>query len=136
MRINLYINNNKPNKIPSFYQAAIAEYKKRLSRYTTLTIVYYKNDTELTKKLPKTTHLINLTPSTKTISSTDLANLITYNNVKGISDISILISESQQATQQTLSISNLHLSDNLLTTVTLEQIYRAYKIINNEPYHK
>lgn len=136
MRINLYINNNKPNKIQSFYQDAIAEYKKRLSRYITLNIVYYKNDNELTKKLPKTTHLISLTPSTKTISSTDLANLITYNNVNGISDISILITNSQLPVQQTLSISNLDLSDDLLTTVTLEQIYRAYKIINNEPYHK
>ena len=101
-----------------FYNEAIEEYKKRLSKYTKLEINGKElNSKELSEKIEKI--------------------FITNPN------ITFIIGGSYGLDTKILNISNYSLSFSKLTfphqlfrVILLEQIYRAYRIINNENYHK
>jgi len=137
-----------------FYQEAINEYKKRISKYTNIEIIElpdYSYDLKKTllmehnsilKILNKSDYNILLDINGNELDSISFAkriNDIQMNN----SNITFIIGGSNGVMDELRDIVNYRLSFSKMTfphqlfrVILLEQIYRAYKINNNEEYHK
>lgn len=138
-----------------FFGEAIKEYEKRLSKYTKLKIIEVsdefnqsidvcikKESDSIFKYIDDKDFVITLEINGNMISSVELSKkldtLLSFNsNITfviggsyGLSDI--LKSRSNYA----LSFSKMTFPHQLFRIILLEQIYRSFKIINNETYHK
>lgn len=143
-----------PGKIKEQYlKEAISEYQKRLSKYTKLEIVEIEDEPnkekaltieaeKIKKHIKENDYIITLEIEGKKISSKELANLIdktliTNSNIVFIIGGSYGLDNSIKArSNYHLSFSNLTFPHQLFRVILLEQIYRSFKIINNESYHK
>ena len=150
-------------KIKEKYLAdAITEYSKRLSRYCNLNIIEVSDEKtvenasevinerikqaeaeRILKYIKKDSMLVTLEIDGKMISSTELAEKINKWGVDGYSDIQFVIGGSIGLHKTIIDKALFHLSfskmtfpHQLMRVILLEQIYRAYRINNNEPYHK
>ena len=145
-----------------FYTAAIDEYSKRLSRYCKLNIIQVadektiENSTEkemdiikakegerILKNIPDDAFVITLEINGKMLDSEELADKINKLGIMGESHIVFVIGGSLGLHQGVskranfkLSFSKMTFPHQLMRVILLEQIYRSYRIINNEPYHK
>ena len=134
---------------------AINEYKKRLSKYTTVEIieledidnkskevVLSKEKEEILKHLNKKDYIITLDIDGKEIDSLEFAKKIdsiylTNSNITFIIGGSYGLHEDiKKLSNYKLSFSKLTFPHQLFRVILLEQLYRSYKIINNETYHK
>lgn len=104
--------------------SAIQDYRKRLSKYCKL----------IDKVKPTNAYTLRISPQGRRISSPKLAELIETIQVNGYSHIQI--SHDASIYDDCIQIVSCTLSSELLELLTLEQFYRAFKIINHEPYHK
>ena len=145
-----------------FFQAGIDEYKKRLSKYCKLEIIEVadektpdhasaieetkikeKEGERLEKYIKKDSYVIALAIDGKMLDSVELANKINNLGIQGSSNIVFVIGGSLGLSEQILKRANYKLSFSKMTfphqmmrMILLEQIYRSYRIINKEPYHK
>ncbi len=145
-----------------YIQEGIKEFSKRLSRYCTLDIVEIddekvpeslsKKEMEIVKqkegerilgKIPPNSFVIALSIDGKELSSEDLAFKIQDLMINGTNDITFIIGGSVGLSNEVLSKSNFKLSfskmtfpHQLMRLILLEQIYRSWRIIKGEPYHK
>ncbi|MCM1370735.1 MAG: 23S rRNA (pseudouridine(1915)-N(3))-methyltransferase RlmH [Clostridium sp.] len=134
-----------------FYRDAIDEYTKRLSKYTKLEIIEV-NDEEINslekekenilKVINKKDYIITLEIEGTMLNSIDFSKKI-QNTLSINPNITFIIGGSNGLHHEIKDISNYKISFSLLTfphqlfrVILLEQIYRSYKIINNETYHK
>lgn len=125
------------NKIEKYYSDAISEYTKRLSRYCKASYVHLKNINNLQSKLSKNEYIIEINTTGNNISSEMLSEKINYMAVKSISNITFVIGENITIhSNETLSLSSMEMALGLKATIVTEQLYRAYRILNNESYHK
>lgn len=139
----------------SFYRDAIEEYIKRLSKYEEVKIIELadyglldeksmikKESTEVENNLNNKDYNIVLDINGKELDSIEFANKInevhnTYSNITFIiGGSSGLTEELKNKCNYKLSFSKMTFPHQLFRVVLLEQIYRAYKINNNESYHK
>jgi len=138
-----------------FYVQALNEYIKRLSKYTKLEIIEVQDvdnqsvdvvlnkEKELIQKhITEKDYVITLEIEGNIISSIELANKID-NIFNTNSTITFIIGGSYGLHQDIKNRSNYKLSFSKLTfphqlfrVNLLEQIYRTFKINNNESYHK
>lgn len=127
-------------KTEKFYENAAAEYQKRLGRYCKIKVSRVSPG-----KMPAEPEepCFLLVPGGRMMSSEELAERISEAQIRGISRVTVIIpgeepfSASDWSRQpEELSLSPMEMSPGLTLTVVLEQIYRAYKIIHNETYHK
>ncbi len=143
-----------PGKIKEQYlKEAISEYQKRLSKYTKLEMVEIEDEPnkekaltieaeKIKKHIKENDYIITLEIEGKKLSSEELANLIdktliTNSNIVFIIGGSYGLDNSIKArSNYHLSFSNLTFPHQLFRVILLEQIYRSFKIINNESYHK
>lgn len=140
----------------------IDEYKKRLSRYCSLEIIELPDEgtpdnagtaieeaikrtegNRILKALKEDSFCIALDIQGKMLSSEELAEYMEKLFVGGKSHISFIIGGSLGLSDEVLkradyrlSFSKMTFPHQLMRLVLLEQIYRSYRIINNEPYHK
>ncbi len=139
----------------------IKEYSKRLSKYTKLDIIEVQDehapeslstkDMEKVKEKEgkkilsklKDSFVIALVIDGKQLSSTELANKIEEIKTYHSSSITFIIGGSLGLSNEVIKRANFKLSFSKLTfphqlmrLVLLEQIYRSFRINNNEPYHK
>ncbi len=135
MNINLVIISEKT---PSFYNEARKEYEKRLGRFCKLKIVCAKNQEKAKKSLNRKSPVVVVCSTGQTISSEGLAEKISSAENSGVSSINIIVGEDyvSEPDDIKLSVSQFSLSSDLVSVIVLEQIYRAYKIISGETYHK
>ena len=145
-----------------FYTAAIDEYSKRLSRYCKLNIIQVadektiENSTEnemdiikakegerILKNIPDDAFVITLEINGKMLDSEELADKINKLGIMGESHIVFVFGGSlglhldfSKRAYFKLSFSKMTFPHQLMRVILLEQIYRSYRIINNEPYHK
>lgn len=137
-----------------FYTDAVAEYVKRLGGYTKLSIVQVPDEKSDEKTLDKEAdhilkhinehdYVITLEIRGKRLSSDGFADLIEQLEISGRSDITFIIGGSlglshrvTERADQKISFSDMTFPHQLMRVILLEQIYRAYKIIRHEPYHK
>lgn len=129
-------------KLEPYALAAIKEYEKRLHRYCKITHVLYKSNEMLLKKLPSSNLIYHIKPGKSTLSSESLAEQMNHWGLMGNSTVSFIIDAEGTITDPILNdtpqlhISPLTLSSGMLTTLLTEQLYRGYRIINNQAYHK
>ena len=138
-----------------FFKEAIEEYKKRLSKYTKLQIIEVEDvnlpneslikqkESELIEKnINDKDYVITLEIEGKELNSIELSKKIqeleTFSpNITFIIGGSYGLDEKiKQRSNYKLSFSKLTFPHQLFRVILLEQIYRAYKIKNNESYHK
>lgn len=131
-----------------FWKDACAEYEKRLSGYAKLRIVEIPDrgiefESEEIVRLAGSSHLILLAIQGAQRSSEGIAERLDELRTHGVSDIAFAIGGSNgvnesvyERADETLSFGKITLPHNLARVVLLEQIYRAFKIMRNEPYHK
>lgn len=126
-------------QLEPFYQAAIQEYDKRLSRYCKLSRIQLKNEAQMTKKLQNSPYLIVISTSGNLISSEALAEQLNQLGVDGHSDIQFVLGNYPEAhayAEQVLALSPMCMDIGLTITLLYEQLYRAYRIMHQHPYHK
>ena len=139
----------------NYLKDAIEEYKKRLSKYTNLEIIEIKDEgkveeekakelegEKILNKINDKEYIITLEIQGKELSSTELASKINNVLIEN-SNITFIIGGSYGLSNKVIERSNYHLSFSKMTfphqlfrVLILEQIYRAFKINNNESYHK
>ena len=145
-----------------FFDDAIKEYSKRLSKYCKLNIVEVKDEktkenaspteedivkeTEgkrILDKISDSSKVIALAIEGKELDSVELAKQIEEFRISGTSDITFVIGGSLglhktviDRADMKLSFSKMTFPHQLMRVVLLEQIYISFRIINNEPYHK
>lgn len=120
----------------SFYESAVIEYEKRLTRYIKL-----KTTNKIDKKWWEKEGCVvfQLQVGKDTISSEELAEKISEYSVSGTSHLIFCIGEIERNEQQEMipfSFCSLSPSNEMTSVLLREQIYRAYRILNHEPYHK
>ena len=138
-----------------YYIDAIKEYQKRLQKYCKLEIIECNDydlgeidknkrceKEEILKKINDKDYIITMEIEGKMLSSTEFAQEIEKISINH-SNITFIIGGSYGIDDEIKKISNLKLSFSKLTfphqlfrVILLEQLYRAYKINNNESYHK
>jgi 23S rRNA (pseudouridine1915-N3)-methyltransferase len=145
-----------------YLSEGVEEYAKRLSRYCSLDIIELADEKtpdnasqtmeELIKKkegdrilkaIREDAYCIALAIEGKMLSSEELAEKIDTLGVSGTSHICFIIGGSLGLSQEVLkradyklSFSKMTFPHQLMRMILLEQIYRAYRINTNQPYHK
>ncbi len=140
----------------------VEEYTKRLSRYCNLEIIELvdektpdnasivmedlikkKEGERILKALKEDSFCIALAIEGVMLSSTELAEKIDSLGISGTSHISFIIGGSLGLSEEVikradykLSFSKMTFPHQLMRMILLEQVYRAYRIIHNQPYHK
>lgn len=120
---------------PKFYDEAIKEYSKRLGRYCHVDIQYLDEQQNL-ENLIQGYYSFNIATNGKSMNSENFSILLEDLAVKGHSKVAFIINSKNFSFDDSIALTTLKLSDGLNLTCLLEQIYRAYKISKNEPYHK
>lgn len=130
----------------SYLRDAVKEYEKRLSAFCKLTVNEIKEDSLTATKTAVSSFKgfkIALCVEGNMLSSEELAKKISTLTVDGTSDIAFVIGGSdgiaediKKTCQLRLSFSKMTFPHQLMRVILLEQIYRAFTIINNKSYHK
>jgi 23S rRNA (pseudouridine1915-N3)-methyltransferase len=124
------------DKLEKFYLETIKEYEKRLSRYCDIKLIHIKKEEQLQKKVSENSFVIVVATTGQSVSSEELATNIDNWASTGISDVSIIIGTSDIPHNVSLTLSQMEMNFELKVAILFEQIYRAYRIVNNHPYHK
>lgn len=145
-----------------YFTDAIKEYTKRLSRYCKLEIVELpdektpdnasdaeelqikaKEGDKILKSIKDGSYVIALAIEGQKLTSEKLADKIEKLGIRGESHICFIIGGSLGLDERVLkradyllSFSDMTFPHQLMRVILLEQIYRSYRIINGEPYHK
>lgn len=145
-----------------YLRDAIAEYTKRLSKYCKLEIIEVvdektpdnasetveenirmKEGERLLKYVRDDAYVITLEINGKQLSSEEMAEKIEKLGIQGTSHIMFVIGgsiglgkEVLARSDYALSFSKMTFPHQLMRVILLEQVYRSYRIINGEPYHK
>ena len=145
-----------------FYREAIDEFTKRLSRYckleiievsdekteeqsseTEIRLVKEKEGERLLKNLKEDAYVIALCIDGKQLDSEELSEKMEKLGIQGVSHICFIIGGSLGVSDAVvkradfkLSFSKMTFPHQLMRVILLEQIYRGYRIMNHEPYHK
>ena len=145
-----------------YLKDAIAEYSKRLSKYCKLTIVEVadektpdqasetveeairtKEGERILKVIKDDMYVITLEIGGEQLTSENFARKINELGIRGTSHIQFVIGgsiglgkEVLARSDYALSFSKMTFPHQLMRVILLEQIYRSYRIISGEPYHK
>ena len=159
MRINIVCVGKIKEK---YLKLGIDEFKKRLSKYCKLEIIELEDEKapenlsdkemliikekegkKILSKIKDNSYVIALAIDGKKLSSEELAQTINKLGVRGVSNITFVIGGSLGLSDEVLSRADYKLSfskmtfpHQLMRLILLEQVYRAYRINNGEPYHK
>jgi len=146
----------------SFFIKAVEEYSKRLSKYCRLEIIEVDDEpasgsesarTEeiikaaeggrLSKHISVDEYVIALAIEGKKMDSVRFSNKLEELGITGKSDVTFIIGgslgldrEILKRADMLLSFSDMTFPHQLMRVILLEQIYRAFRIIRHEPYHK
>lgn len=146
----------------AYFRDAIAEYQKRLSRYCKISITELIDEKTPDKQskalddkvrqiegeriinaLDSKAFVVLLDISGKMLDSVELSQFIDEHTVMGINDFTFVIGgslgvsdEVRKRADYRLSFSRMTFPHQLMRVILLEQIYRSFRISNNEPYHK
>ena len=132
-----------------FFKDAIEEYKKRLSKYAKLEIIEVNDETSIDKEksnlmkyINEKDYIITLEIDGNELSSIELsekieATLMVNPNITFVIGSSLGIHDDiKKMSNYKLSFSKMTFPHQLFRIILLEQIYRSFKILNNESYHK
>lgn len=133
MRIQVYVQQKKADPL---YRKAMEEYLKRLGAYASVSVTYLKNEKQMQKKAAGSRKKFFVACGKKTMTSPEFAREIENLSVRGASSIDFFIGEQPKEDMEVFRISSFTMDSSLTAAVLLEQIYRAYRIIHHQAYHK
>ncbi len=138
----------------NYIKEGIDDYLKRLSKYTKIELVELEDESfdktktlkveadKILKRLNRKSYIVTLEIEGKELSSVELSNLID-SSINNYTDITFIIGGSyglddsiKELSNYKLSFSKLTFPHQLFRLLFLEQLYRSFKILNNEQYHK
>ncbi len=145
-----------------YFKSAVEEYSKRLSRYCRLTVlevpdepcpeklsesmkqkVLDREGERILSKIPKDSRVITLEIKGKKMTSEQLSRFMQDLPHQGVSSLTFVIGGSlglspavSAVSSHKLSFSDMTFPHQMMRMILLEQIYRGYRIMKNEPYHK
>lgn len=145
-----------------YFTEAIREYAKRLSRYCKLEIVELEDEKtpdraseaeerqikekegeRILKAIKEGSYTIALAIEGKKMTSEQFAKKMDTLGIQGKSHVNFVIGGSLgldervlQRAEEWVSFSDMTFPHQLMRVILLEQIYRGYRIIHKEPYHK
>ena len=137
-----------------YIREGIDDYLKRLSKFTKIELVELEDESfdkaktlkkeadKILKKINPKSFIVTLEIDGKELSSIELSELIekttiTHSNITFIIGGSYgLDDEIKKLSNYKLSFSKMTFPHQLFRLLFLEQLYRSYKILNNEVYHK
>ena len=142
-----------------FWTQACEEYLKRLKPYARVTVreipdvnpqqaggtdgVLAREGEAICAAIPQDAYVVLLDIEGTQLSSPELASRIETLGINGQSSIAFVIGGSdgvgetvKKRADEAISFGRITLPHNLARVVLLEQLYRAFKIIRREPYHK
>ncbi|MBR3768985.1 MAG: 23S rRNA (pseudouridine(1915)-N(3))-methyltransferase RlmH [Lachnospiraceae bacterium] len=145
-----------------FYREALEEYQKRLSKYCKLEIIEVadektpdkasaveeelikeKEAKRMLEKIKEDSFVCTLEITGRRYSSESFADFIEKKTIGGVSHICFVIGGSLglhrsvcARSDLALSFSDMTFPHQLMRVILAEQIYRAFRIIHKEPYHK
>ena len=145
-----------------YLKQAIDEYSKRLTRYCKIDIIELPDEKTpdnasekeelqikdkegqlILSKIKDNMFVIAMDLNAKQMTSEEFSKFIETQGIMGNSNITFVIGGSYGLADSIKNKANMHLSFSKMTfphqlfrVILLEQIYRAYKINNNESYHK
>jgi len=145
-------------RMPAWIHTGFEEYRKRLGPECSLqlheipaekrssgqdvTRLLQKEAARILAALPRDCHVVALERQGKSWSTTELADKLRQWMQSG-RDVALLIggpeglaSDAQQRAQEQWSLSALTFPHPLVRVMVAEQVYRAYSILKNHPYHK
>ena len=138
-----------------YLKDAIEEYQKRIKKYTNIELIEVKDEglveeskaisleaEKIKKHLSTRDYIVTMEIEGKQLTSEEFAEKLDRIQLES-SNITFIIGGSYGLSQNIKDKSKLHLSFSKMTfphqlfrVLLLEQIYRAFKINNNESYHK
>ncbi|MFR9282241.1 MAG: 23S rRNA (pseudouridine(1915)-N(3))-methyltransferase RlmH [Peptoniphilus lacrimalis] len=145
-----------------YFKKAIEEYEKRLKAYCRVNFIELKDESEgknlsdkdidiildkegkrILEKIKERSFIIVLDILGRSIDSVEFSKKINDIMLDGISSIDFIIGGSLGISQDvkdkanySLSFSKFTFPHKLMKVILMEQIYRAFTIINNKTYHK
>lgn len=145
-----------------YWTQAVEEYSKRLRGYCSLEVVELKESRlpdkagpaeelavkeaegrEILKRIKDNMYVITLEVKGKMLSSEKLAEKIEQLGLSGDSNIAFVIGGSLGLSEEVsrradfkLSFSEMTFPHQMMRVILLEQVYRSFKIMRNETYHK
>jgi len=145
-----------------YFRDAVSEYAKRLGRYCTLEIcevqdektpegasegekeaILSREGDRILKKIPEDGYVITLEIAGKKTDSVSFGRMIEKLGIRGKSHLIFVIGGSLGLHEQVrkrsdlaVSFSDMTFPHQLMRVILLEQIYRGYRIVKGEPYHK
>jgi len=145
-----------------FYKEALYEYIKRLSKYVKLDIIEVNDEKtpdgaseslseqikkceadRIMQKIPDNAYVISTAIEGDSYDSVAFSKKISSLALNGCSHIVFIIGGSlglhdsvKKRSSSLISFSKMTFPHQLMRVILLEQIYRSYRIINGEPYHK
>lgn len=128
---------------------SVNDYLNRIGKYHKISLIEVKDSNindeknEIQKHIKKEDYVIAMVINSKEYSSVEFASKLEGLFTNGRSNITFIIGGSDgidnsiiESCDEKISFSKLTFPHGLFRTMLLEQIYRAFKIINNETYHK
>jgi 23S rRNA (pseudouridine1915-N3)-methyltransferase len=141
----------------AYWRAASDEYVKRLRRYASVDIVEVADrdlakgveravaaeGADILRATPADSHVVALDVDGARTSSEGLARRLEALMLDGRSDVTFVIGGSAgmapdvlERADERLSLTDMTLPHQLCRVVLLEQLYRSFRIMRNEPYHR
>ena len=145
-----------------YLKMAVDEYSKRLSRYAKLEIIELQDEktpdnasekeevqikekegSAILSKIKDNSYVIAMDLNGKQLTSVEISQFISNCAVMGNSNIVFVIGGSLGLSEEVikradykLCFSKMTFPHQLFRVMLLEQVYRGFRIMNNEPYHK
>lgn len=145
-----------------YLKSAIKEYTKRINKYSKVEIIEVQDEkipenarekekeqilekeaSKILKHIKGKEYIISLAIEGKLVTSEEIAKDINNISINGYSEIVYIIGGSlgimekiKKDSNKLISFGRITLPHQLIRVVLLEQIYRGFKILNNEIYHK
>jgi 23S rRNA (pseudouridine1915-N3)-methyltransferase len=127
-----------------YLRAAEAEYRKRLRPYCSLDVVEFKSDAALIDALPPDAHVYGFDERGDNVTSAELADLLGREEQHGGGAHVILAiggaeghsDALRRRARRLLAFGRMTIAHRLVRILVLEQIYRGYRILRGEPYHR
>lgn len=135
MRFEIYLFQKKTQD-PNMYQKAMEEYLKRLSAYAKVSVFYQKNQKKLERVMSQPGKHFYVTPGCDSKKSEEFAEMINDLSVTGESKVYFYIGDFDSYQMEEFHVSSFCQNGSLTSVILLEQIYRAYRILSCQPYHK
>lgn len=134
----------------NYLKEAVAEYSKRLQGYVMLKVKELADGPDkeaeaarISQAMPSEAFVITLEIEGRELASEEFAHSLEKLMTDGISHVCFIIGGSEGLSDEIKNKASMHLSFSKLTfphqlmrVIFLEQLYRAFKIMKGEPYHK